>query len=61
MRIAGYRVKCDKIIMFYTDIIGDCLIKDKILDKDKEIKCSLDENCKMLERFKEFISRYTSL
>jgi hypothetical protein len=47
--------------MFYTDITGDCLIKDKILDKDKEIKCSLDENCKMLERFKEFISRYTSL
>jgi len=61
MRIVGYKVKCDRIIMFSKDYSGDCIMKDKILSNDKEIKCSIDESCKMLERFREFISRYTSL
>ena len=61
MRIVGYRVKCDKIIVFSTGTRGNCLIKDKILEQNKGVKCSLDENCRMLERFRKFISRYTSL
>ncbi|GEM_PF-868784 len=60
MRIVGFRVKCDRFIMVLGDrITGDCLLKE-VLEQEELKSCKIDENCKLPERIRRFISTYVS-
>jgi|YNPMSStandDraft_1061717.scaffolds.fasta_scaffold00124_14 hypothetical protein len=60
MRIVGFKVKCDRFIMVSGDrITGDCLLKEASEREDLK-SCKIDENCKLPERIRRFVSTYIS-
>jgi len=60
MRIVGFKVKCNRLILISNSKIdGDCIIREDI-EKDNLRVCEIDENCRLPERIKKFISRYVS-
>jgi hypothetical protein len=59
MRIAGFKVKCNRFILISDRVCGDCLL-EKEVERKGERSCNLDETCRMPERVRNFVSRNTS-